>query len=46
MSDPTRPSPDPFGGLDPEVAGQLLRIAADFLDEATIEDDEEHEHRH
>ncbi|WP_181312057.1 hypothetical protein [Nocardioides campestrisoli] len=30
-----------IGGIDPEVAGQLLRIAADFLDEATIEDDED-----
>ena len=30
-----------IGGIDPEVAGQLLRIAADFLDEATIEEDED-----
>ncbi|WP_460794655.1 hypothetical protein [Nocardioides pacificus] len=29
-----------MGGVDPVVAAQLLRIAAEFLDEATIEDDE------
>ncbi|WP_110180651.1 hypothetical protein [Nocardioides solisilvae] len=39
-----------IGGIDPEVAGQLLRIAADFLDEATLEDHEHderdgHDHR-
>src|SRR5690606_29415013 len=32
-----------IGGIDPAVAGQLLRIAADFLDEATIEDDHDHD---
>ncbi|WP_101525662.1 MULTISPECIES: hypothetical protein [Nocardioides] len=28
-----------IAGLDPEVAGQLLRVAADFLDEASVEED-------
>lgn len=27
-----------IGGMDPEVAAQLLRIAAEFLEDASIED--------
>lgn len=30
-----------LGGIDPEVAVQLLRAAADYLEEAVEEDDEE-----
>lgn len=32
-----------MGGVDPVVAAQLLRIAAEFLDEATIEQDQDQE---
>lgn len=28
-----------IGGMDPEVAAQLLKIAAEFLEDATVEDD-------
>lgn len=27
-----------IGGMDPEVAAQLLKIAAEFLEDATVED--------